>query len=195
MKLLSCGRLNTSFEHESPKDFVTSQWQTREKSVIYLAYRWTIACFFVFSLFTSLFNSVAKSEIHVYFIYLTHWNLLFTTVSMILSAILVTRHHKNRLNCDKMTRELKTYWLISSSTSMYAFLVSLIYWTLLFKQDEAVLDMNNVLVHATNSLVLIFDLSVVKHPGRFGILVYPLCAGVIFLIFSWIYPFLGGLNR
>lgn len=195
MKFLCYGRMNTSYEHETPKDFVTSQWQTREKSVIYLIYRWTIACFFVFSLLTSIVIATARSEILVYPIYLTHWNLLFTTISMVMAAVLTTLHHKDLLNCEKMTRELKVFWFLSSSSNMYAFLVSLIYWTLLYKADTAVIDLNNVLVHATNALVIIVDLTVVKHPGRFGLFLLPLSCGLLYSFFSWLYPALGGRNR
>lgn len=195
MKFLKCCGINTSFEHDVPQDFLQSQWQTRERSVVYLAYRITIACFFVFSLLTSMVTAVYRSEALVYFIYLTHWNLLFTTASMLLAAILVYLHHTNRLKCDKMTRELKALWFLSSSSNMYAFLISLIYWTLLFKKDNAVIDLNNILIHATNSLVLLIDLAVVKHPGRAGLFIYPLGCGFIFLFFSWLYPALGGLNR
>jgi hypothetical protein len=78
---------------------------------------------------------------------------------------------------------------------MYAFLISVIYWTLLYKKEKAVIDLNNVLVHLTNSLVLLIDLAVVKQPGRVGIFVYPLSCGLVFLFFSWLYPALGGVNR
>lgn len=195
MKCLKFFGLNTSFEHETPQDFVTSQWQRKEQSIAYLAYRITVACFFIFSTLTSLATAAFRSELHVYLIYLTHWNLFFTTIAMILSAVLVTLHHKGRLKCDKMTRELKTLWFLSSSSCMYAFLISLIYWTVLFKAEHAKIDLNNILVHATNSLVPLIDLWVVRQPPRFGIFVYPVGCGFIFLFFSWLYPALGGLNK
>ena len=195
MKLLNCGKINTSFEHESPADFLTSQWQERDRSSVYLVYRWSIACFFVFSFVVSVITAVIRSELLVYLIYLTHWNLIFTTASMVLSAVLVTRYNKNQLNCDKMTKEMKILWFLSSSSYMYAFLISLIYWTLLFNKEKAVMDLNNVLVHMTNSLTLLIDLAVVKQPSRFGIFIFPLGCGIVYLFFSWLYPALGGLNR
>lgn len=193
---MKCGKINTSFEYSSPKDFVQSQWQTREKSFIYLIYRWIIACFFIFSVITSVVNAILRGELHVYYIYLTHWNLVFTMVTAVWSACLVTRHHNDQLKLEgQMTKELKMFWLLSTSSSMYAFLVSMIYWGILYKTDLNKIDLNNVVVHLTNSLVVLMNLAIVKQPERFGLFIYPLFCGCMFLFFTWLYPFLGGKNR
>lgn len=166
---LNCGNINTSFEYGSSKDFVQSQWQTREKSFVYLIYRWTVACFFIFSVITSLVNAAVCDRLQFFLIYLTQWNLLFTMVTAVWSACLVTRHHYNRLK-DEMTKELKIFWFFSTSSNMYAFLVSAIYWGVLYNKDLNHIDLNNILVHATNSLVVLINLAVVKQPERFGLL-------------------------
>lgn len=193
---LSCGRINTSFEHSRPKDFFQSQWQTREKSFVYLIYRWAIACFFIFSVSVSVVRAALHSELHVYFIYLTHWNLVFTMISSVWNAWLVTLHHFGRMQVkESMTKELKISWFLSTSSNMYAILVSIIYWCVLYKTEVNVIDLNNIMVHATNSLVPIFNLLIVKQPERFGLFIYPLCCGCGFLFFTWFYPALGGKNR
>jgi hypothetical protein len=195
MRLNWC-KINTSFEHKTPKDFVQSQWQTREKSVVYLVYRWSIACFFIFSVFVSAATSAARGEIFCYLIYLTNWNLLASMISMVYSACLTTLHHMDRfIFTDKMSRTLKTYWFLSTSSNMVAFLVTLTYWTVLFKEETAVVDLNNIVVHATNSIMVLINLAVVKQPERFGLFIYPLVCGGIYLFFSWFYPFLGGKNK
>ncbi|CRL06419.1 CLUMA_CG019547, isoform A [Clunio marinus] len=187
---------NTSFEHSEPGDFLKSQWQKKEKSVVYLIYRWIIAGFYTFSVIASIITSAMRVELPFYLIYLTHWNLIFTMLTMLLHAYLVTLHQTDRLKVgDKMTRDLKLYWFLSTTSNVYAFLVSLIYWNILYKTELNVIDMNNIIVHATNSLVLIIDMAGVKHIGRLGLFVYPLCCGLIFLFFTWLYPFLGGKNR
>lgn len=192
----SCGKINTSFEYSSPKDFFQSQWQTREKSSVYLIYRWLIACFFIFSVITSIANASLYAELYVYYIYLTHWNLFFTMVTSVWSACLVTRHHYDRLKVEgQMTRELKMFWFLSTSSNMYAFLVSIIYWGLLYKSEYNRIDLNNIMVHATNSLVVLVNFAVVKQPERFGLFIYPLLCGSMFLFFTWLYPFLGGKNK
>lgn len=192
----NCGQINSSFEHSSPEDFVKSQWQTKEKSVGYLIYRWAVACYYIFSVITSLTVTSMRRELHIYPIYLTHWNLVFTMISMLAGAVLVTLYYRDRLNVEgKMTRKLKAYWFLSTSSSMYAFLVSLIYWTVLYKPATSVIDLNNIVVHVTNSLVIIIDLMLVKHSSRVGQFLYPLLCGFVFLFFTWLYPLLGGVNR
>lgn len=191
----SC-RLNTSFEHDSPADFLKSQWQTKEKSVKYLIYRWSVAFYFVFSVSVSAITSIGRGEFRFYLIYLTHWNLIFSMLSMVLAALLVTFHHNGRLRVgDEMTRELKWFWFLSTSSNMYAFLVSLIYWSVLYRPDLSVIDLNNIVVHATNCLVPVVDIFIVKYSVRLAHFLYPLFCGFIFLFFSWFYPFLGGKNK
>lgn len=193
---LSCGKINTSFEYKTPKDFVQSQWQTREKSVVFLVYRWCIACFFIFSVFVSAATSAARGELFSYFIYLTHWNLVCSMISMVYAACLTTLYHMDRFSfTDQMNRVLKLAWFLSTSSNMYAFLVTLIYWSVLFNSEKAVVDLNNIVVHATNSLMVLINLAVIKQPERFGLFVYPLSCGCIYLFFCWFYPFLGGKNK
>lgn len=190
---LNCG---TSFEYHSPANFLKSQWQTREKSVVYLVYRWIIAGFYIFSVIVNVATSVQRQALHVYYIYLTHWNLCFTTVAMVFNACLVTLHHMDRLKVkDRMTRELKIFWFLSTTSNMYAFLVSLIYWALLYKPETSLIDLNNIVIHASNALVILIDLAVVHRPERIGMFIYPLNCGFLFLFFTWLYPFLGGQNR
>lgn len=189
-------KINTSFDYDSPADFLKSQWQTKHKSTNYLIYRWTIATFYMFSVVVSLTTSTMRSELSFYFIYLTHWNLIFTMVSTVLLAVLVTLHQSDKLILtDKMSRELKIFWFLSTTSTMYAFLVSMIYWMILYKSQVNIIDLNNVLIHATNSLVLILDMAIVKYKGRFGLFLYSFCCGFLFFLFSWLYPFLGGRNR
>lgn len=193
---LSCGRINTTFEYNSPTDFLQSQWQTREKSFVYLIYRWIIACFFIISVMTSIATATFYVQLQFYLLYLTHWNLIFTMITMVWSAYLVTLHYFDRLEVkEKMTRDLKIFWFLSTSSNMYAYLVTMIYWLVLFKTDVNKIDMNNIFIHATNSLVPFIDLAMVKHPERFGLFIYPLFCGCIYLFFTWLYPWLGGQNR
>lgn len=193
---LKCGAINTSFEYDSPVDFLQSQWQTGEKSLAYLIYRWAIAIFFLFCVITSATTAATRSELPYYMIYLTHWNLVFTMFSMLWSAFLVTLHHTDRIRAgERMTSSIKLSWFLSTSSNMYAVLVSLIYWTVLYKTEVNVIDLNNIIVHASNSLVVLFNLLIVKQPERFGLFIYPLSCGCIYLFFSWFYPFLGGKNK
>lgn len=193
---LKCGKINSSLEYEKPKDFLQSQWQTSEKSVAYVAFRWALAIFYFFSVAVSIFHSTIRQHLHVYLIYLTHWNLCVSMTLMVFHAAIVTAFHFDRLKIEKrMTKSMKLFWILSTSSTMYAFVVSIIYWTVLYKTELNAVDLNNVLVHLTNSLLLLVNICVVKQPERFGLFVYNFVFGVVFAFFTWLYPFLGGKNR
>lgn len=192
---LNCGKINTSFEHDAPEDFLVSQWQRTKRSFVYFAYRWIIACFYILSVVTNLIHAALCSEIQFYYIYLTHWNLVVTMVSTVMQACLVSLHYTGKMKALEMNTALKVQWFLSTSSNMYAFLVTTIYWTVLYRTDINRIDLNNIVVHATNSFVLLINLAIVKAPERFGLFVYPLSCGCVFLFFTWLYPYLGGRNR
>jgi len=72
---------------------------------------------------------------------------------------------------------------------------SLVYWILLHGDDEDdKVDLTNILMHMTNSLVLLFDVLVIQHEYRFLHFLHPIFCGTLYVAFSIIYPFLGGVN-
>lgn len=195
--LINNNKISYDFEHDEPKDFVTSQWQRKERCVIYVLYRWLIAAFYVFSVIFSLSTAIYRKEFKVYFVYLTNLNLIATMVATLLSAVLVTQFYREKYEIpNKMTAILKFYWYIWMCTTMYAILISFIYWAILYRQDNNQFDMNNVIVHITNSCILFIDVLVVRHRARLAHFVWPVFSGCGYLlIITWLYPFFGGVNR
>jgi len=62
-----------------------------------------------------------------------------------------------------------------------------------FSRDKGLSD---ALTHAVNSIVMLIDVFVVKHPARYSHFVYPLAFGAFFGIgFSLPYTLLGGRDR
>lgn len=189
------GKINYNLDYHSPLDFVTSQWQLGEKSVAYVIYRWILAKFYLFSFFFSFSTSIYRQELKVHFIYLTNWIMFASVILTILAAVLVTLHFLNRIKVDKMTLPLKIYWYLSICCTMYACLITFTYWAILFHKDPGnVVDMNNVLIHMTNC-VIVLDIFIVKHKCSIAHFVWPLITGLVFLGFSYVYPSLGGVNR
>lgn len=86
---------NCGFDNDPVDSMVRSQWQTRSKSNIYLAYRWLVAIFVVYVVIDSLYNHVAsrKHALSLFFIYLTHWGILINMIVGVYGAILVTIWH------------------------------------------------------------------------------------------------------
>lgn len=194
VKNLVNGKINYELEHDNPKDFVISQWQTKEKSAAYVIYRWFLAMFYLFSFIFSFTTSIDRGELKVHFIYLTNWCMLASLVFTVLGAVLVTLHYFKILKTDKMSTPLKTYWFLSINCSLYAILITFTYWAVLFWKDNNTIDTNNVLIHMTNCL-LVLDILVVKHKWNLAQFVWPLAFGCVFLAFSFVYPHLGGVNR
>lgn len=189
------GKINYNLEHDCPKDFVTSQWQIKDKSATYMIYRWILAMFYLFSFFFSFCTSYHRKELKVHFIYLTNWIMFGSAIFTILAAVLVTMHFTNKMKLDKMTIPLKLYWYLSICCTMYSCLITFTYWTILFHKDTGnKIDMNNVIIHMTNCIIVL-DIFIVKHKCNIAQFVWPLVTGLVYLAFSFIYPSLGGVNR
>jgi hypothetical protein len=171
---------------------ISLQWQRGEKCLTYVCYRWLIAIFYTFSFINSVVFSIKKGELAYMFIYLTRWNLFGTMLAMILGAFLVTRYYKSPKASDNTTGAMKVYWFLSNISVVFSIVISAVYWMLLYKPEDT--GLNNWLVHATNSVFLVIDLLIVKHPTRFSHFVYSMTGGTIYLLFSAAYPLLGGIE-
>lgn len=128
------------------------------------------------------------------FIYLSRWNLFGTAVASILGAYLVTGSYFERIKkTNGMDKVLRLYWFLSNNSVVFSCVVSSIYWTLLYRGQQS--SLNNYLVHATNSIFLVIDLFVVKFPHKMSHFIYPMSCGTLYLFFTIIYTYLGGVDR
>jgi hypothetical protein len=123
------------------------------------------------------------------FIYLTRWNLFATMVSTVLGAYLVSKSDRTEIS----EKVLKFYWFLANNCVCFACVISLIYWTMLYRDTDV--NLNNYLTHATNSLVLIVDLLIVRHPHRMSHFIYPMAFGSLYMTFTVAYPLLGGVDK
>lgn len=170
------------------------QWQRGEKCLTFLIYRWVLAAFFTYSVGFSIATNVNRGVFSTYFIYLTHLNLCATMITTILGAALVTLHHLDKIDADKeLSWSLKSYWALWNLSIVISFIVSAFYWMLLYKGEPV--DFNNVLIHAANSVALIIDLFLCKHPAKFTNFIYPVIIEIFYLIFTIVYQFTGGLDK
>ena len=143
----------------------------------------------------SIIINVERGDFHCYFIYLTHLNLCTTMMTMLYGAFLVTTYHFNVWQVQKeMPQKLKIYWYLWNHSITLSFAVSISYWTMNYNDCE-VIDLNNILIHITNSLVLVVDALIVKHPSKFFNFVLTLLFEVYYTLFTVIYQFLGGLDK
>lgn len=168
------------------------QWQHGEKCLTYVTYRWLIAIFYSFCFVNSVVYSISKNQFAFMFIYLTRWNLFGTMASTVLGAILATQYYKSPDRCEHLKGVIKFYWFLSNLTVVLSLCVSTIYWTALYKGED--INLNNWLSHGTNSVVLVFDLLIIQHPTRFSHFLYPMAVATVYMIFSIVYPLLGGME-
>lgn len=92
-----------------------------------------------------------------------------------------------------MPRAFKIYSALWHQALVTSLIVSSFYWILLHKGSD--IDVNNVLVHMTNAVVLVIDLLIVRHPPKYSNFIYLLTASVSYMIFTIVYQFLGGLDK
>lgn len=198
-----CSRLEIKIKPDNDIRFwlmwhalVCFQWQRGDKSSVFVLYRWIIALFFTFSFVNSVVFSINRDEFQVMFIYMSRWNLFFTMIYTVLGAILVTQYNlaKKRISEYPNNGFLKFYWMLWNHSICFAIVISVIYWTLLFKHENHS-GLNNYLVHATNSIVLIIDLLIIRHPHRVLHFLYPMACGSFYMIFTLVYTLLGGTDR
>lgn len=88
LKLSNCG-----FDHDPVDSMVRSQWQSRSKNNLYLAYRWIVAAFVIAAVVVSMHAHLQRASLALFFIYLTHWGLLVNMIVGIYGAVLVTVWH------------------------------------------------------------------------------------------------------
>lgn len=185
---------NFTFEHDNPEDFLVSQWQSKEKSLFYVIYRWIIAIFFVkFVLCWFIGDFIYDQGILIDFIYITNLNLILTTATVLISALLATRHYRG--NYKIKSGILKIFWFMWTTSTTFAVLISLNYWILVYDAAKEEIDLNNIVSHILNSVILMIDLCVTRYPGRFGLFIYPTICSVGYQIFNWLYIFFGGVNK
>ncbi|KAH8255521.1 hypothetical protein KR038_004957, partial [Drosophila bunnanda] len=191
----SCG-----FDHDTPDDFVKSQWQTRSKSMAYLFYRWFMALFFVAVVITSMWPEADdESSYWLYFIYMTNWGIWMCMLTNLLGAVLVTVWHYHPESADKLLNGsfsyFRVYWGMHIISLVLSIVITIIYWGILYDANENNLDATNVLTHAFNSICMFIDLWIVAHPLRLLHIFLPVLFGIVFAIFSYIYHLCGGINK
>lgn len=71
-------------------------------------------------------------------------------------------------------------------------IVTSFYWLAI--HDENNIDVNNILGHVTNVIVLTIDMLVVKHPPKYFNFVAVLGVVALYSIFTAVFQFSGGLN-
>ncbi|XP_067621794.1 protein rolling stone-like [Eurosta solidaginis] len=179
--------------HEPTSDFYKSQWQSQNKSIIWLIYRWIFAFIFIAGAVGSWLDRFCDGK---WFIYLTNWGFSLCMLTSVSGALLVTIFYCGKENTVRPW-VLKLYWMSHLTTVVFATVITLVYWTSIYPtQDNA--DKGSIVInlwsHAFNSIFMILDLMLIAFPGRILHFIYPLCLALIYTIFTVIYYYAGGVD-
>ncbi|KNC21241.1 hypothetical protein FF38_01479, partial [Lucilia cuprina] len=129
-------------EHVHRHNFYLCQWQRNTQvRIIYLFYRWITAIICLAALVCSLLDigrTDERFENHYakWWIYLTHWGLLFCTVQAWLAAMIVTQGMMVEREDFELMRQAKKsklhllYWVLYTCATVYAFIITMCYWLL-----------------------------------------------------------------
>ena len=159
-----------------------------------MIYRWFIAVFFVLSLASSIASNMRQGSFNVFFIYITHLNLVATVVMALLSAFITSIYFCDKLDIKTGTpTALKFYWFLWNQCIVFAMVLDTFFWIKLYGGTG--INLEQTLVHITNCLVLILDLFIVKHPPRFSLVIYTVVGQILYVMFTLFYSLFGGVDR
>lgn len=147
----------------------------------------------MFSVGFTIYQAVADDQFKFYFIHLANLNLCATMTVTFLSAVLATMFFSKLItNVTETTFVFKFYWFLWNQCLVFSCVTSPYYWIFLYKGEHI---LANVLTHCLNPILMIIDLCVVKHPGRYYNFFYMLIVQIVYLIFTGVYQAAGGLNE
>ncbi|CAH2102246.1 unnamed protein product [Euphydryas editha] len=217
-RIWQASRRALNLEHSPPQVFACSQWQHGSQPVTsYLVYRWLLFLT-VLSIGISSFACQRlprlykgpKVELNYlkWFIYFTNWGYLLIVLQAGLALMVVHRYRTQRsfnIPCEDgeipMPRRQRTpllcrvYWLAHTVATDLAFVITVIYWTLVHDPKIHEINALNLLVHGGNSLVMLLELAVTAHPVRAAHALFGAGAGLVYGVFSCFYWAVGGTDR
>lgn len=134
-----------------------------------------------------------------FFLYMTHWGLLFIIVESIFGIIVTMKRNKSISDATfGLPWYVKTYWVLYNITIPVAFLITVFYWGILRTSPNTVNFAPNpvldVMVHGINSAVMFIELICSAHPSRLMHIMQPLWFAGAYMLFTVIYFFAGGVD-
>ncbi|XP_012160379.1 protein rolling stone-like [Ceratitis capitata] len=181
-----------SLAHEPAEDFVRSQWQKHSRSTCWLIYRWLLAGYFIAVVCDAMSKFLFDGK---GFIYLTSWGFFLCMINSVSGAILVSLYYWRPDEFAIYGFILKLYWAAYWTALVLATVITFVYWTVLYPYDSSGIALiYNLLGHASNSIFMTIDFMLVAFPARILHFIYPIGLGVIYVIFSIVYYFAGGVD-
>lgn len=115
-----------------------------------------------------------------------------TFIVSLSSALLATIFYCGKIKLQKMTKSLRIYWFLYINVAPFAIFITIFYWSFLHKDQE--LSVNNFLTHGTNFIGPVLDLFIISHPYHLGHIIYPMICMALYVVYTFIFQFSGGVN-
>lgn len=123
---------NLSLRSDDPTVFVKSQWQSSEKSTVFLIYRWIIAAFYIGIVAYSWAKNIYYGTFQFWFIYMTSWGIFLCMITTTFAAVLTTLYHFKAIELESKAVSYRVYWILSNVSTVFALVITIVYWSLLF---------------------------------------------------------------
>ncbi|XP_045527644.1 protein rolling stone-like isoform X1 [Pieris brassicae] len=217
-RIWQASRRGLALDHTPSHHFACSQWQTGHRpTTSYIVYRWL---FFLSALSIGITSFACqrlpplydgpKVELNYFkwFIYFTNWGYMLIVLQAALALAVVYKYKNQKtycIPCDDeeipLPRRQKTpflcrlYWLVHNIATDLAFVITLVYWTLVHDPKMHEVNALNILVHGCNSLAMLLELAVTAHPIQAIHALFGAGAGLMYGIFSAFYWAVGGTDR
>lgn len=170
----------------------------------YMFYRWLIFMAWVAIIICSLFEIGSYKPLgksYMWPIYLTNWDLTLGMTQAFLGACIVTNRWKSQRTSlfDPLRMQtniiIKVYWFLYIVTSSIAIGVTVSYWAAVYSPKIHQIDPLNIMLHICNSLLMILDLCITRIPFKSQHFWWCMPIISLYVIFSIIYYFAGGLDK
>ncbi|KAI5644968.1 protein rolling stone-like [Phthorimaea operculella] len=190
-------------EHHSYSDFYLSCWQTNRSPFPLLCFRAVIFLGCLAIVLASFILTAMMMNVGYWFIFMTHWGLVANLAASGFAVLVSLKAYTGKPieSYQSLPWHVKAFWVSYNIAMVIAFLVTIIYFTILLPLyadvegvDLAVDPILDLFIHGINSVLMFFLLMTSRMPGRILHFTYPLCFGIIYLLFSVVYFFAGGTD-
>ncbi|KOB74293.1 Uncharacterized protein OBRU01_09365 [Operophtera brumata] len=170
-------------EEENASQFYVSCFQRNRSAVPLMLIRFIVFMGCLGILLASTIMTGNAIPVKYWFIFLTHWGLVFITATSDATF--------------GLPWYIKAYWVTYNLTMPIAFFITLFYWALLtgVEEDFAINKTLDIFIHGINSVLMMALLVSSSHPSRLLHFYHAVLAGIVYLIFSIIYYFAGGVLK
>ncbi|CAH2102241.1 unnamed protein product [Euphydryas editha] len=188
-----------SLEHPKSSDFYISVWQTTRSPLPLLIWRTLLFLSSLGIVIASLtYYLISQISFGYWFIYLTHWGLIFMVFAIGFGATISARcYFYGPISPEfSLPWYAKTFWVLHNVSVPLAFLITIFYWAVLYNANilEEMNQALDIAMHGVNSLIMFLHHMTSSHPTRFLHLVHPFAFAVIYVFFSIIYYLAGGTD-